>query len=54
LQPATHAVNAFNRIFLYGAGLGDILYELTMLVFISFIFFLTGLWFWKKGIALST
>lgn len=47
IQPATHAVNAFNRIFLYGAGLGDIVYELTMLVVLSALFFITGLWIWK-------
>lgn len=48
LQPATHAVNAFNRIFLFGAGLGEIGYEIFMMLFLSAVYFLIGVWLFRR------
>lgn len=48
LQPATHAVTAFNRIFLYGAPLTELGYELIMLTGLSAVYFLAGVLLWKK------
>jgi ABC-2 type transport system permease protein len=42
LLPPTHAVIALNKIFTYGAGLKDILYELTMLTTLTLLFLAIG------------
>jgi len=49
LQPATHAVNAFKRIFLHGASLGDVGYELAWLLILSSLYFWGGLIFWRRA-----
>lgn len=41
-QPATHAVSAFNRIFLFKATLNDIWFEIIMLTVLSIIVFAIG------------
>lgn len=42
ILPPTHAVAALNKIFTLGAGLNDILYELTALVLLSALYFAVG------------
>jgi ABC-2 type transport system permease protein len=49
LQPATHAVNAFLSIFLADAGLGDILFELVMILVLSAIYFAVGVFLFKRA-----
>lgn len=48
LFPATHAVNAFNKIFTLGAGLSDIGYELSGLVVLTAVYFAAGVWLFQR------
>jgi ABC-2 type transport system permease protein len=46
--PLTHTVNGLNRILNYGAGLKEILFDLIMLVILTFLYFLAGLLLYHK------
>lgn len=48
LQPTTHAQKAFLQVFLYGAGIGDLLYELTMLLIITAVYFSIGVLLYRR------
>jgi ABC-2 type transport system permease protein len=48
LLPPRHAVMALNKIFTLGAGLGDVVYELTALVVLSGLYFGLGVWLFRK------
>ena len=43
--PTTHAITALNRVLSYGAGMGDIAYELGAMVLLTVAFFAAGTWF---------
>lgn len=49
LLPPTHAVIALNKIFTYGAGFSDILYELAMLLILAMVYFACGIVLFKKN-----
>lgn len=49
LQPTTHAQKAFLQVFLYGDGIGDLLYELAMLITITVIYFGIGVFLYKRA-----
>lgn len=44
----THAVSALNKVFVLGAGAGEIVYELVSLVVLSVIYFGVGMWFFQR------
>ncbi|MBE0447383.1 MAG: ABC transporter permease [Actinobacteria bacterium] len=46
--PPTHAIVALNKVLSLGSGLGDIAYELTFMVALSAIFFVTGVLLFKR------
>jgi ABC-2 type transport system permease protein len=48
ILPPTHAVVALNKILTLGAGLPDVIYELTMLLSLSIFYFLAGVWLFKR------
>ncbi len=48
LLPPTHAVNALNKVFTMGAGLGDVSFEISALVLLSGIYFGTGVWLFQR------
>jgi ABC-2 type transport system permease protein len=48
ILPPTHAVNALNKIFTYGAGLKDIFHEIVMLLILTIVYFALGIWLFKK------
>ena len=48
ILPPTHAVVALNKVLSLGAGLGDVLYELSALVILSVIYFAAGVWLFKR------
>jgi len=48
LQPTTHAHRAFLQVFLYGAGIGDLLYELTMLLAVTALYFGIGVILYRR------
>jgi len=48
LLPPTHAVAALNKVFTLGAGLGDVAFELAMLVLLSLLYFGVGVWLFRK------
>lgn len=48
LQPTTHAHRAFLQVFLYGAGIGDLLYELSMLLIITALYFGIGVFLYNR------
>lgn len=48
ILPPTHAVQALNQVLNMGAGLGEIAYELTALTVLSGLYFLLGVWLFRK------
>jgi ABC-2 type transport system permease protein len=44
MLPTTHAITALNRVLSYGAGVGDILFELGALVLLTVALYLLGVW----------
>jgi ABC-2 type transport system permease protein len=49
LLPPSQAVIALNKIFTLGAGPGDVLYELIMLVVLTVVYFGLGVWLFQKN-----
>jgi ABC-2 type transport system permease protein len=48
LLPTTHAISALNRTLSYGAGLGDIQFEVWAMVVLTIAFFLIGSWIFTR------
>ncbi|MFH1524662.1 MAG: ABC transporter permease [Chloroflexota bacterium] len=48
ILPPTHAVVALNKILTLGASLNDVAYELTVLIILSVIYFLFGVWLFRR------
>ncbi len=48
ILPLTHTVNAFNKILNYGSGLGDVVFDVFMIVLLTVIYFSTGLILYQK------
>lgn len=48
LIPPTHAVAALNKILTLGSGIHDVLYELISLVVLSLVYYLIGIWIFKR------
>jgi ABC-2 type transport system permease protein len=48
ILPPTHAVAALNKILTLGAGLGDVVYELTALAVLSALYFAFGAWLFQR------
>jgi len=48
MLPPTHAVLALNKIFTYGAGFADILYEISMLLILTVIYYAIGVILFRK------
>ena len=46
--PASHAVIALQKIFVLGAGLSDVAYELIALTVLSALYFAIGVWLFKR------
>jgi len=45
--PPTHAVVALNKVLTLGAGIGDVAYELAVLLILSVVYFVAGIWIFK-------
>ncbi len=48
LLPPTHAVVALNKVFVLGAGLSDVAFELIALTVLSIVYFAIGVWLFKR------
>ncbi|MBN1139740.1 MAG: ABC transporter permease [Anaerolineae bacterium] len=48
ILPPTHAVVALNKVLTMGAGLGDVVYELTALLILSAVYFAAGVWLFSR------
>ena len=48
ILPPTHAVAALNKVFVLGAGVGEIWYELAGLLILTVIYFLIGVWLFQR------
>ncbi len=48
LMPPTHAVVALNKILTLGTGLGDVTYELSALVILSILYFVIGVYLFRR------
>jgi ABC-2 type transport system permease protein len=48
ILPASHAVVALQKVFVLGAGLSDVLYELIALTVLSGLYFTIGVWLFKR------
>ena len=46
--PHTHATLALNKVLSLGAGLGDVLVELAALLILSVVYFLAGVWLFRR------
>ena len=44
----THAVAALNKVFVLGAGVGEVMYELVALVLLSLFYFGVGIWLFQR------
>ena len=48
LIPARHAVDALNKIMTLGSGFKDVTFELAALVVLTLVYFMSGVWFFRK------
>ena len=48
LLAPTHAVSALNKVFVLGAGLGEVTYELISLLLLSTLYFALGVWLFQR------
>ncbi len=48
ILPPTHAVIALNKVLTLGAGLGDVFYELMVLLILSIVYFAAGVWLFRR------
>ena len=48
LLAPTHAVSALNKVFVLGAGLGEVTYELISMLLLSALYFALGVWFFQR------
>ena len=48
ILPTSHAVIALQKIFVLGAGLSDVVYELLALTLLSGLYFAVGVWLFKR------
>jgi ABC-2 type transport system permease protein len=46
--PTTHAITALNRVLSYGAGVGDILFDLGSLLLLTIAYFALGIWVFTR------
>jgi ABC-2 type transport system permease protein len=46
--PPTHAVVALNKILSLGAGLGDVIYEIMMIVVLTAVYFAAAVWIYRR------
>lgn len=48
ILPPTHAVVALNKVFVLGAGLSDVAFELAALTGLSIVYFAVGVWLFRR------
>jgi len=48
ILPTTHAINAMSKILNYGAGLGDVVFELVAIIVLTIVFFAVGVWVFTR------
>jgi ABC-2 type transport system permease protein len=48
ILPPTHAVTALNKILSLGAGLGGVVYELTMIALLTAVYFAAAVWIYRR------
>jgi ABC-2 type transport system permease protein len=46
--PTTHAIAALNRVLSYGAGVGDILFDLSALLLATAAYYALGTWIFRR------
>ena len=49
ILPPTHAVNALNKIFTFGAGIKEIGHEIIMLIILTIVYYTAGIYFFKRN-----
>ena len=48
LLPQTHSTNALNKVLSLGAGLGEVTFELVALTLLTLLYFLIGVWLFRR------
>ena len=48
ILPTTHSITAFGKILNQGAGLGDVVFEMTAIVVLTVFFFVSGIWLFTR------
>jgi ABC-2 type transport system permease protein len=49
ILPPAHAVVALNKVLTLGAGLGEVAFELIVLVVLSLLYFAVGVWSFQRA-----
>ena len=49
ILPPTHAVNALNKFFTFGAGIKEIGHEIIMLIILTIVYYTAGIYFFKRN-----
>ena len=50
ILPTTHAVAALSEIFTFGAGAGEVAFELAALALLSVAYFSVGVWLFQRRV----
>ena len=48
ILPPTHSVVALNKVLTLGAGLNEVIYEISALVILSMVYFAIGVWLFQR------
>lgn len=48
ILPTTHSISALGKVLNFGAGLGDVLFELAAIALLTVVFFAGGTWLFTK------
>jgi ABC-2 type transport system permease protein len=48
ILPPTHAVVALNKVLTLGAGLADVIFELSALALLTFFYYAIGVWLFRR------
>ena len=54
IMPSTHAARAMSKVVLYGQGINNLGYELTMMVLLSVVILVVGIWLYQHNVLRKT
>lgn len=54
IMPSTHAARAMSKVVLYGQGINTLGYELSMMVLLSVVILMVGIWLYQRNVLRKT